>query len=134
MAGMNAAAFAIFPSRDEAETAVNELTAAGFSRQDVSVLTLASVHCDSSEEVWRAKDILKEAGGEDVSSAGEKSVSRHTGEKSVTSHAGERSANSPDTINAYRSKEPRSESPEGAAAEDEILDDETRFTRTRRVG
>ena len=38
MAGKNTAAFAIFPSRAEAETAVNELTAAGFSSQDVSVL------------------------------------------------------------------------------------------------
>jgi len=38
---------------------------------------LLSVHCDSSEEVSRAKDILKAAGGEDVASAGEKSVSTH---------------------------------------------------------
>src|SRR6201989_3369895 len=38
MAGKNTAAFAIFPSRAEAEKAVNELTAAGFSSQDVSVL------------------------------------------------------------------------------------------------
>lgn len=38
MAGKNTAAFAIFPSRSEAEIAVNQLTAAGFSSQDVSVL------------------------------------------------------------------------------------------------
>jgi hypothetical protein len=38
---------------------------------------LLSVHCDSSEEVGRAKDILENAGGEDVSSAGEKAVSSH---------------------------------------------------------
>lgn len=38
---------------------------------------LLSVHCDSSEEVGRAKDILKETGAEDVSSAGEKAVSTH---------------------------------------------------------
>src|ERR1700760_236534 len=38
MAGKNKAAFAIFPSRAEAEVAVNELSAAGFSSQDVSVL------------------------------------------------------------------------------------------------
>ena len=38
---------------------------------------LVSIHCDSSEEVSRAKDILKAAGGEDISSAGEKSVSTH---------------------------------------------------------
>jgi hypothetical protein len=39
---------------------------------------LVSVHCDSSEEVSRAKDILKNAGGEDIASSGEKSVSTHT--------------------------------------------------------
>lgn len=32
---------------------------------------LLSVHCDSSEWVGRAKDILKRTGGEDISSAGE---------------------------------------------------------------
>ncbi len=42
---------------------------------------LLSVHCDSSDEVSRAKDILKAAGGEDVASAGEKSVSTHTVDK-----------------------------------------------------
>jgi hypothetical protein len=178
MAGKNTAAFAIFPNRTAAETAVDKLTAAGFSNQDVSVLMsdqtgskdfatekntkapegtatgvgvggaiggtlgllagigalaipgvgpliaagpimgalaglgvggavggvvgalvgmgipeyeakryegrvkdggiLVSVHCDSSEEVSRAKDILKAAGGEDVASSGEKSVSSHT--------------------------------------------------------
>jgi len=38
---------------------------------------LLSVHCDSSNEVSRAKDILKETGAEDISSSGEKSVSTH---------------------------------------------------------
>lgn len=38
---------------------------------------LVSVHCDSSEEVERAEKILKSTGAEDVSSAGEKSVSSH---------------------------------------------------------
>ncbi len=38
---------------------------------------LLSVHCDSSEEVGRAKDILKQSGAMDVSSAGEKAVSTH---------------------------------------------------------
>jgi hypothetical protein len=33
--------------------------------------TLLSVHCDSSEEVDRAKDLLKQTGAEDVSSTGE---------------------------------------------------------------
>ncbi len=178
MAGKNTAAFAIFPNRAAAEGAVDRLTAAGFSNQDVSVLMsdregsrdfatekntkapegtttggiaggavggtlgllaglgalaipgvgpliaagpimgalaglgvggavgglvgaliglgipeyeakryegrvkdggiLVSVHCDSSEEVSRAKDILKNAGGEDIASSGEKGVSTHT--------------------------------------------------------
>jgi hypothetical protein len=178
MAGKNTAAFAIFPTRMAAESAVDQLTTAGFSNDDVSVLMsdkqgskdfatekntkapegtvtgvgvggvvggtlgllagigalaipgvgpliaagpimaslaglgiggavgglvgalvgmgipeyeakryegrindggiLLSVHCDSSEEVSRAKDILKAAGGEDVASSGEKSVSSHT--------------------------------------------------------
>jgi|SRR5579884_1718604 len=38
---------------------------------------LLSVHCDSSDEVSRAKDILKETGADDISSAGEKGVSSH---------------------------------------------------------
>src|SRR6202040_3890673 len=36
---------------------------------------LLSVHCDSSDEVSRAKDLLKETGAEDISSPGEKAVS-----------------------------------------------------------
>jgi hypothetical protein len=39
---------------------------------------LVSVHCDSSDEVSRAKDVLKQAGGEDIASSGEKAVSTHT--------------------------------------------------------
>ncbi len=177
MAGKNTAAFAIFPTRAAAETAVDRLTASGFSNGDVSVLMsdtnssrdfaaekntkapegttagaiggsaiggtlgllagigalaipgvgpliaagpimatlaglgvggavggllgalvgmgipeyeakryegrvkdggiLVSVHCDTSEEVTRAKEVLKECGGEDVASAGEKAVSTH---------------------------------------------------------
>ncbi len=38
---------------------------------------LVSVHCDSSDEVSRAKDILKATGGDDIASSGEKSVSTH---------------------------------------------------------
>jgi len=34
---------------------------------------LVSVHCDTSEEISRAKDILKETGAEDIASAGESS-------------------------------------------------------------
>ena len=39
---------------------------------------LVSVHCESSEEISRAKDVLKAAGGEDIASSGEKAVSTHT--------------------------------------------------------
>jgi hypothetical protein len=35
---------------------------------------LLSVHCDTAEEIKRAKEVLKSAGGEDVSSTGETSV------------------------------------------------------------
>ena len=38
---------------------------------------LVSVHCDTSDEVSRAKDVLKECGGQDIASAGEKAVSSH---------------------------------------------------------
>lgn len=38
---------------------------------------LLSVHCDTNEEVDRAKDILKQTGAEDISSSGEKSMSTH---------------------------------------------------------
>jgi hypothetical protein len=38
---------------------------------------LVSVHCDDSEWVTRAKDILKRTGAEDISSAGEKAASTH---------------------------------------------------------
>lgn len=38
---------------------------------------LLSVHCDSSDEISTAKDILKATGAEDISSSGEKSVSTH---------------------------------------------------------
>ena len=36
---------------------------------------LLSVHCDTSDEIARAKDLLKQTGAEDISSAGEKAVS-----------------------------------------------------------
>jgi hypothetical protein len=178
MAGKNTAAFGIYPTRAAAESAVDQLIAAGFSNQDVSVLMadkqgardfaaekntkapegattggvlgagvggtlgllagigalaipgvgpliaagpimgalagmgvggtvgglvgllvgmgipeyeakryegrvkdggiLVSVHCDTSDEISRAKDILKKTGAEDVASSGEKSVSTHT--------------------------------------------------------
>jgi hypothetical protein len=215
MAGKNTAAFAIFASRSEAELALNELTSAGFSSQDVSVLMadksgtrdfatekntkapegtttgagvggtiggtlgllagigaiaipgvgpliaagpimatlaglgvggavggvvgaligmgipeyeakryegrvkeggiLVSVHCDSSEEVSRAKDILKRTGGDDVASSGEKSVSSHTVDSERTS--------------TYSRREPRSESAEIVSTEDDVLDNDIRSKR-----
>ena len=105
-------------------------------RDDVHFLI--SVHCDSSQEVSRAKDVLKRAGGEDVASAGEKSVSGHTVGKSVSGSIDETRdayrarepraevSDTVDTVNAYRSKEPRSEQP---ASQEEILDEETRSRR-----
>ncbi len=48
---------------------------------------LVSVHCESSEEVSRAKEVLKAAGGEDIASSGEKAVSSHTDNSSeVVAH------------------------------------------------
>src|SRR5271163_3128471 len=38
---------------------------------------LLSVHCDTSNEISRAKDLLKATGAEDIASAGEESVSTH---------------------------------------------------------
>jgi hypothetical protein len=38
---------------------------------------LMSVHCDTSDEIERAKDLLEQTGAEDISSAGEKAVSTH---------------------------------------------------------
>ncbi len=38
---------------------------------------LLSVHCDTSDEISRAKDLLKQTGAEDISSTGEKGVSSH---------------------------------------------------------
>jgi hypothetical protein len=35
---------------------------------------LLSVHCDTANEISRAKDLLKASGAEDISSAGEKAV------------------------------------------------------------
>ena len=38
---------------------------------------LLSVHCDRSDEISRAKDLLQQTGGEDISSTGEKAVGSH---------------------------------------------------------
>jgi len=49
---------------------------------------LLSVHCDDSDWVSRAKDILKRVGAEDIASAGEKAVSSHGVEKTTAHGAG----------------------------------------------
>ncbi|MEP6713949.1 MAG: general stress protein [Terriglobia bacterium] len=49
---------------------------------------LVSVHCDDSDWVKRAEDILKAAGGEDISSAGEKAVSTHGVDTTTTRYTG----------------------------------------------
>ena len=38
---------------------------------------LLSVHCNTSEQIKRAKDLLEQTGAEDISSAGEKAASTH---------------------------------------------------------
>jgi hypothetical protein len=38
---------------------------------------LLSVHCNTSDEISSAKDLLKTTGAEDIASAGEKSASTH---------------------------------------------------------
>jgi hypothetical protein len=38
---------------------------------------LLSIHCNTSEEISRAKELLKATGAEDIASAGEKSSSTH---------------------------------------------------------
>ena len=45
---------------------------------------LLSVHCDTSAEISRAKDMLKETGAEDISSSGEESAAK---EVSSTEHS-----------------------------------------------
>ena len=42
---------------------------------------LLSVHCDTSEEITRAKDLLKQTGAQDISSSGEASADHPTADK-----------------------------------------------------
>jgi len=42
---------------------------------------LLSVHCDTSEEITRAKDLLKQTGAQDISSSGEASADHSTVDK-----------------------------------------------------
>src|SRR5450755_1516913 len=48
---------------------------------------LLSVHCDTAEEIKRAKAVLKSTGGEDVSSTGESSVDTKKTDRDVASTA-----------------------------------------------
>jgi len=52
---------------------------------------LLSVHCDTSEEVKRAKEIMKSTGGEDISSTGESPSDVKSTEEQVRRTAGGRS-------------------------------------------
>jgi hypothetical protein len=45
---------------------------------------LLSVHCDTSDQIDRAKEILKRTGADDIASAGEKSASTHGVDKDRT--------------------------------------------------
>ena len=49
---------------------------------------LLSVHCDTTEEIKRAKEVLKLAGGEDITSTGEASVSNKTDSSVATKAVG----------------------------------------------
>jgi len=44
---------------------------------------LLSVHCDTSEEITRAKDVLKRTGAEDIASTGEEAVGASTTHRSA---------------------------------------------------
>ena len=46
---------------------------------------LLSVHCDTSEETSKAKELLKLTGAEDISSTGEKAASSHAVETETVS-------------------------------------------------
>jgi hypothetical protein len=48
---------------------------------------LLSVHCDTAEEIARAKQVVEQTGGEDVSSTGESSADTKTTDRDVSSKA-----------------------------------------------
>jgi hypothetical protein len=48
---------------------------------------LLSVHCDTSEEIKRSKEVLKATGAEDVSSTGESSVDKSKSDRGVATKA-----------------------------------------------
>jgi hypothetical protein len=101
MAGKKTLVFGIYQNAKEAERTVPELLAAGFFTDAVSVSRLnnqgakdfahdkstngsegtaaavttggvmLSVHCDTSGQITRAKDLLEQTGAQDISSSGE---------------------------------------------------------------
>src|SRR6202166_2395796 len=48
---------------------------------------LLSVHCDTSDEIKRAKEVLKVTGAEDVSSTGESSIDTKAADQNIASKA-----------------------------------------------
>jgi len=80
--GKDTAVFGIYRGTAQAENAVDSIVWAGFSHNNISVLlsdaeagaVLLSVHCDTSNEISNAKNLLKATGAEDISSTGEKAV------------------------------------------------------------
>ncbi|HXT25534.1 MAG TPA: DUF3341 domain-containing protein [Candidatus Eisenbacteria bacterium] len=48
---------------------------------------LLSVHCDTSDEIKRAKEVMERNGGEDISSTGEASVDSNKTNRNVASKA-----------------------------------------------
>ena len=96
MSGKNTAVFGIYSSGEHAERAADTLIAAGFASGAVGGLlgalvgmgipeyeakryegrvkdggTFLSVHCDTTGQISRAKDLLKSSGAEDIGSIGE---------------------------------------------------------------
>jgi hypothetical protein len=72
----------IYPSAEHAKRAVADFLAAGFSKEAVTITApdhpgmkadgvQLTVHCDTSEEITRAKDLLKQTGAQDISSVEE---------------------------------------------------------------
>jgi len=58
----------IFNSAEQAKQAAADFKAAGFSREAVTEGVKLTVHCDSSDEITRAKQILEKTGAHDISS------------------------------------------------------------------
>src|SRR5450631_3039768 len=48
---------------------------------------LLSVHCDTAEEIKRAKEVVKSTGGEEVTSTGESSIDTKTADHNIASKA-----------------------------------------------